>query len=153
MAKTLVFRNAPTTGLASIVGTQAELFVDTTLNTVVVMDGVTSGGTTLARNADVQSLSSVTATNIATVSSNAYIAATTKATSSTFGIVRADGTSVLVTGGVISIATVQTDGTSISSVAGVLKISTSSNGFGIRTISTSTPTGGSNGDIWLQVTS
>jgi len=92
MAKTLIFRNAPTTGLASIVGSQAELFVDTTLNTVVVMDGVTSGGTTLARNADLN-----------TVSSNAYIAATTKATSSTFGIVRADGTSVLITSGVISI--------------------------------------------------
>lgn len=141
MAKTLIFRNATTTGLASVVGTLAELWVDTTLKTVVVMDGVTSGGTTLARNAD-----------LVTVSSNAYIAATTKATSSTFGIVRADGTSVLVTGGVISIATVQTDGTSISSVAGILKIATSSNGFGIRTISTSTPTGGSNGDIWLQVT-
>ena len=92
MAKTLIFRNAPTTGLASIVGSQAELFVDTTLKTVVVMDGVTSGGTTLARNADLN-----------TVSSNAYIAATTKATSSTFGIVRADGTSVLITSGVISI--------------------------------------------------
>lgn len=99
MAKTLIFRNAPTTGLASIVGSQAELFVDTTLKTVVVMDGVTSGGTTLARNADVQTLSSVTATNLATLSS----VAATKATSSTFGIVRADGTSVLITSGVISI--------------------------------------------------
>jgi hypothetical protein len=70
MAKTLIFRNATTTGLASVVGTLAELWVDTTLKTVVVMDGVTSGGTTLARNADVQTLSSTTATNIATVSSN-----------------------------------------------------------------------------------
>ena len=134
MAKTLVFRNGPSTSLASITGTQGELFVDTTLNTVVVMDGVTSGGTTLARNADVQTLSSVTATNLATVSSNAFIAATTKATSSVQGIIRVDGTSI----------------TTVT--AGVIAIAVSSNGYGIRTISTSTPTGGSNGDIWLQVT-
>jgi hypothetical protein len=133
MAKTLIFRNASTTGLASVVGTLAELWVDTTLNTVVVMDGVTSGGTTLARNADVQTLSSVTATNIANVSSNAYIAATTRATSSTFGIVRVDGTSL----------------TTVT--AGVIAISTSSNGYGVRTISTSAPSGGADGDIWYQV--
>ena len=58
MAKTLIFRNATTTGLASVVGSLAELWVDTSLKTVVVMDGVTSGGTTLARNADLQSVSS-----------------------------------------------------------------------------------------------
>lgn len=133
MAKTLVFRNAPTTTIATIVGTQAELFVDTTLNTVVVMDGVNSGGTTLARNSDVQTLSSVTATNLATVSSNAFIAATTKATSSVQGIVRVDGTSI------------------VTVTAGVIAIATSSNGYGVRTISTSAPAGGNNGDIWYQV--
>ena len=70
MAKTLIFRNATTTGLASVVGTLAELWVDTTLNTVVVMDGVNSGGTTLARNADLTSLTSSTNFNISTLSSN-----------------------------------------------------------------------------------
>jgi hypothetical protein len=70
MAKTLIFRNATTTGLASVVGTLAELFVDTTLKTVVVMDGITSGGTTLARNADLTSLTSSTNFNISTLSSN-----------------------------------------------------------------------------------
>jgi len=133
MAKTLIFRNATTTGLASVVGTQAELWVDTTLKTVVVMDGVTSGGTTLARNVDVQTLSSVTATNIANVSSSAFIAATTLATSSVQGIIRVDGTSI----------------TTVT--AGVIAIAVSSNGYGIRTVSTSAPTGGNNGDIWLQV--
>jgi hypothetical protein len=133
MAKTLIFRNATTTGLASVVGTQAELWVDTTLKTVVVMDGVTSGGTTLARNADIQNLSSVTATNIANVSSAAFIAATTLATSSVQGIIRVDGTSI----------------TTVT--AGVIAIAVSSNGYGIRIVSTSAPTGGNNGDIWLQV--
>jgi len=133
MAKTLIFRNATTTGLASVVGTLAELWVDTTLKTVVVMDGVTSGGTTLARNADVQNLSSITATNIANVSSAAFIAATTLATSSVQGIIRVDGTSI----------------TTVT--AGVIAIAVSSNGYGIRTVSTSAPTGGNNGDIWLQV--
>jgi hypothetical protein len=75
MAKTLIFRNATTTGLASVVGTQAELWVDTTLKTVVVMDGVTSGGTTLARNADLQSVSS----NLQSVSSNLFSLTTTGA--------------------------------------------------------------------------
>lgn len=122
MAKTLIFRNGPTTSLASVIGAQAELFVDTTLNTVVVMDGVTSGGTTLARNADVLN-----------VSSNAFIAATTKATSSTFGIIRVDGTSL------------------VTVTTGVVAIATSSNGYGVRTISTSAPAGGADGDIWYQV--
>jgi hypothetical protein len=122
MAKTLVFRNGPTTTIATIVGTQAELFVDTTLNTVVVMDGVTSGGTTLARNADVLN-----------VSSNAFIAATTKATSSIFGIIRVDGTSL------------------VTVTTGVVAIAVSSNGYGVRTISTSAPAGGADGDIWYQV--
>jgi hypothetical protein len=97
------------------------------------MDGVTSGGTTLARNVDVQTLSSVTATNIANVSSSAFIAATTLATSSVQGIIRVDGTSI----------------TTVT--AGVIAIAVSSNGYGIRTVSTSAPTGGNNGDIWLQV--
>jgi hypothetical protein len=141
MAKTLIFRNATTTGLASVVGTLAELWVDTTLKTVVVMDGVTSGGTTLARNADVQTLSSTTATNFtsfqsSTTSSIAYLSsvAATRATTSTFGIVRPDNTSIVVTSGIISIAT-------------------SSNGFGVRTIqstSAGVPTGGSSGDIVYQ---
>jgi len=81
-------RRGTTSSLSTILGAPGELFVDTSLVTVVVHDGVTTGGTTLARNADVQTLSSVAAT---------------KATSSIFGIVRADGTSVLITSGVISI--------------------------------------------------
>ena len=122
MAKTLIFRNGPTTSLASVIGAQAELFVDTTLNTVVVMDGVNSGGTTLARNADVLN-----------VSSNAFTAATTKATSSIFGIIRVDGTSL------------------VTVAAGVVAIAVSSNGYGVRTVSTSAPSGGADGDVWYQV--
>jgi hypothetical protein len=137
MAKTLIFRNATTTGLASVVGTQAELWVDTTLKTVVVMDGVTSGGTTLARNADVQTLSSVTATNLATVSSNAFIAATTLMTGSIQGIGRPDTTSL----------------TTVTS--GVIAIATGSNGYGARTVQSSAsgvPSNatGNNGDIIYQ---
>jgi hypothetical protein len=75
----------------------------------------------------------------------------TLATTSNFGAVRPDGTSILITSGVISVSTVQTDGTSVTSIAGILAIATSSNGFGIRTVSTSAPAGGNNGDIWLQV--
>lgn len=137
MAKTLIFRNATTTGLASVVGTLAELWVDTTLKTVVVMDGVTSGGTTLARNADVQTLSSVTATNIANVSSASFIAATTLMTNSIQGIGRPDTTSI----------------TTVTS--GVIAIATGSNGYGARTVQSSAsgvPSNatGNNGDIIYQ---
>ena len=137
MAKTLIFRNGPTTSLASIIGAQAELFVDTTLNTVVVMDGVTSGGTTLARNADVQTLSSVTATNIANVSSQSFIAATTLMTNTVQGIGRPDTTSI----------------TTVTS--GVIAIATGSNGYGARTVQSSAagvPSSGTgnNGDIIYQ---
>jgi hypothetical protein len=73
-------------------------------------------------------LSSVSTSSIAYLSS----VASTKATTSTYGVVKADGTSIAISGGLINIAT-------------------SSNGFGIRTISTSNPSGGSTGDIWYKI--
>lgn len=133
MTRIVQFRRNTTSAVAAILGAPGELIVDTTLNTLTVHDGVTTGGTTLATQAYAQNAAPV-------------------ATTSILGKVRPDGTSVLVTGGVISVATVQTDGTSISSIAGILRIATSSNGFGIRTISTSSPSGSANeGDIWYQV--
>jgi hypothetical protein len=125
-------RRGTTSSLSTILGAPGELFVDTSLVTVVVHDGVTTGGVTLATQSYAQSAAPV-------------------ATTSILGKVRPDGTSVLITSGVISVATVQTDGTSISSIAGILRIATSSNGFGLRTVSTSAPAGGSHGDIWYQV--
>jgi hypothetical protein len=111
-------RRGTTSSLSTILGAPGELFVDTSLVTVVVHDGVTTGGTTLARNADVQTLSSVAAT---------------KATSSIFGIIRVDGTSL------------------VTVAAGVVAIAVSSNGYGVRTVSTSAPAGGADGDVWYQV--
>jgi hypothetical protein len=131
MSRIVQHRRGTTTSLSTILGAPGELFVDTSLVTVVVHDGVTTGGTTLATQSYAQSAAPI-------------------ATTSILGKVRPDGTSVLVTGGVISVATVQTDGTSISSIAGILRIATSSNGFGARTISTGNPTGGNDGDIWYK---
>jgi hypothetical protein len=48
MAKTLQFRRGTTEELSSVTGSVGELFVDTTKETVVVMDGSTAGGTSLA---------------------------------------------------------------------------------------------------------
>ena len=67
-----------------------------------------------------------------------------------FRSVRADGTSILVTSGVIS-ANVRGDNTSIVVNSGIIQAATSSNGYGTRTISTGTPSGGNPGDIWYQV--
>ena len=138
MTRIVQHRRGTTTSLSTILGAPGELFVDTSLVTVVVHDGVTTGGVTLARNADVQTLSSTTATNFtsfqsSTTSSIAYLSsvAATKATSSVFGVMRTDGTSLL-------------------AVAGLVIPAVSSNGFGARTISTGAPTGGNDGDIWYK---
>lgn len=48
MPKILQFRTGDTSSLATTLGAQAELFVDTSKVTIVVMDGVTTGGTVLA---------------------------------------------------------------------------------------------------------
>jgi len=95
-----------------------------------------------------------------------------KATSSFLGTVRPDGTTILVdSSGTISVVpvttatssatgTVRPDNTSITVAGGVIAVSssyvtlvTSSNGFGARTIqstSAGVPTGGSDGDIVYQ---
>jgi hypothetical protein len=65
-------RRGTTSGLATILGAPGELFVDTSLVTVVVMDGVTTGGVTLARNADLTAINST----VNTVSSNILAAHT-----------------------------------------------------------------------------
>jgi hypothetical protein len=49
MAKTLQFRRGTTSELSSVTGAVGELFVDTTKDTVVVMDGSTAGGFPLQR--------------------------------------------------------------------------------------------------------
>jgi len=53
MPKTLQFRRDTTANLAAVTGSIGELFVDTTKDTVVVMDGSTAGGFPLAKFTDV----------------------------------------------------------------------------------------------------
>ena len=84
------------------------------------------------------------------------------ATSSFVGVVRVDGTSIFVdSNGTLSVpvipvattavaGTVRPDGTSIAISGGLISIATSSNGFGVRTISTGDPSGGNDGDIWYK---
>jgi hypothetical protein len=97
-------RRGTTSSLSTILGAPGELFVDTSLVTVVVHDGVTTGGVTLATQSYAQSAAPV-------------------ATSSILGKVRPDGTSVLITNGVISVG-VTTTGT--TSVAGILQVDNTS---------------------------
>jgi hypothetical protein len=70
MTRIVQHRRGTTSSLSTILGAPGELFVDTSLVTVVVHDGVTTGGVTLARNADLTSLTSSTNFNISTLSSN-----------------------------------------------------------------------------------
>jgi hypothetical protein len=69
MARIVQFRRGTTTSLSTILGAPGELFVNTSLVTVVVHDGITTGGTTLARNADLTSLSSNVNTRLTNVTS------------------------------------------------------------------------------------
>ena len=69
MARIVQFRRGTTTSLSTILGAPGELFVDTSLVTMVVHDGVTTGGVTLARNADVNTrITNVTSQTITTTS-------------------------------------------------------------------------------------
>jgi hypothetical protein len=119
MTRIVQHRRGTTSGLASILGAPGELFVDTSLVTVVVHDGVTTGGVTLARNADLTTINSTVNTvssNLNTLSSNTWRNATT----SILGLVKADGTGILINAGTISIGRYNTRatslGTSVSSV-------------------------------------
>lgn len=81
MAKIVQHRRGTTSSLLGILGLAGEIFVDTSLVTIFVHDGVTTGGTRLARMTDLAVL----------------------ATSSNSGTVKVDGTSILVTSGTISV--------------------------------------------------
>lgn len=66
MAKTLQFRRGTTAELASVTGAVGELFVDTTKDTVVVMDGSTAGGYPLQKEL-------VSGTSIKTINSTSLL--------------------------------------------------------------------------------
>jgi len=63
MAQTLQFRRGTTSELSSITGSVGELFVNTEKDTVVVMDGSTSGGFELTQNNATQTLTNKTLTS------------------------------------------------------------------------------------------
>src|SRR5210317_2119419 len=70
MAKTLQFRRGTTSELSSVTGSVGELFVNTEKDTIVVMDGSTSGGFELTQNNATQTLTNKTLTSpvISTIS-------------------------------------------------------------------------------------
>ena len=123
MSKTLQFRRDTTANLSSTAGSAGEIFIDTTKNTVVVMDSATPGGTPLATETFVTSalLRASTTSQLGTVridGTSIVISSGTisvpVASSSQTGIVRADGTSILVTSGVLSLGTTWTTSINVS---------------------------------------
>jgi len=115
MPRVIQQRRGSTSGISSILGAAGELFVDTSLVTVVVHDGVTTGGTTLARNADLTNLTSSTNSSISYLSS----VAATKATNTSLGIVQGNNTSILINNGIATLG---------SSITASWTIAQSSNG-------------------------
>jgi hypothetical protein len=69
MPKILQFRRDTTSALATTLGAEGEIFVDLDQQTLVVMDGTTTGGTVLAKAADLSAVSSNLASVSSTVSS------------------------------------------------------------------------------------
>jgi hypothetical protein len=94
MAKIVKHRRGTTAELSGVVGDVGEIFIDTIKRTVVVMDPTIPGGVPLATEAAIAS----------------------GATTTSLGTVRVDGTSVLVTAGLISVNT--TFGTSLAIFGG-----------------------------------
>jgi len=123
MSKILQFRRGTTSSLSIQAGNIGELFVDTTKNTVVVMDSATLGGTPLATEAFVTSALLRTATTSLTgtvkidgtsITIGSGTISVPVGSSSQTGIVRADGTSILVTSGVLSLSTTWTTSINVS---------------------------------------
>ena len=75
MPKTLQFRRGTTSELSTVTGAVGELFVDTTKDTVVVMDGTTAGGTPLATEANLAAKQAtlVSGTNIKTINGTSIL--------------------------------------------------------------------------------
>ena len=111
MEKIVQHRRGRTADIASTLGAVGEIFVDTSLVTVVVMDGATLGGTPLATENFVTSalLRSATTSLQGTVKVDGTSITVTSgliavplASSSQIGVVRADGTSIVISSGVLS---------------------------------------------------
>ena len=81
MPRILQHRRDTTSALATVVGAEGEFFMDTELKTIVVMDGVTTGGTVLAKQTDLNTISS----NLNTVSSNLNTVSSVAATRASTG--------------------------------------------------------------------
>lgn len=62
-------------------------------------------------------------------------------------------TTVAATTAFVTTAITNAAGTGLTYNSGALDISSTSNGYGSRTVSTSAPSGGSDGDIWYKVSS
>lgn len=62
-------------------------------------------------------------------------------------------TTVAATTAFVTTAITNAAGTGLTHNSGALDISSTSNGYGTRTVSTSAPSGGSDGDIWYKVSS
>lgn len=100
MAKTLQFRRGTTTELSTIAGAVGELFVDTTKDTVVVMDGSTAGGFPLAKESDVTALTSSISGKANTSDVNTALAGKQATLVSGTNIKTVNGTSILGSGNI-----------------------------------------------------
>ena len=177
MAKIIKFRRGTTAELSAQSGVEAELFVDTNKETLVVMDGLTPGGYPLARESQVTSVSSTLTTNYtAAISSNSSIITTNytssisnvssvlttnyKAADSSLSSTLTTNYTAAITAATGSLGTMSTQNAGAVAVTGGTITGTTinsnvvgANSVGARTIqstSAGVPTGGSSGDIVYQ---
>lgn len=120
MARIVQHRRGSTADLAGITGAVAELFVDTSKTTVVVMDGATPGGVPLATETSVtNSVSSINA-SIATVSSDLASAQVSIGEVSSVAVAAASA----VSGAIVTINSVSSNLASLSSVVAGITVPT-----------------------------
>jgi hypothetical protein len=94
MPRILQHRRDSTSGLANTLGAEGEFFYDITNKTIVVMDGTTTGGTVLAKVADLSAVSSTVASVSSTVAS---VSSTVASVSSTLASVSSTVSALTVT--------------------------------------------------------
>ena len=170
-ASTIVARDASgnfsaNTITADLTGTAANATVLETARTIAITGGATGTATSFDGSANVSI--NVTALNVSTASAGTLGVArggTGASTLNAEAVVVGNGTSavkfvapgtsgnVLTSNGSAWASTALSAGGGISISGNQISIDSASNGFGTRTISTLTPSGGSAGDIWYRVSS
>lgn len=147
MPKRVQFRRGTTSQHTSFTGAVGEITVDTTKNTVVVHNGSLAGGFPLAKEVNANLIGNASITGALSVQNS--ITSTSVTTSSFLSSPSLVATTVTTSNSVIATNVIVSGATTLSSGL-VYTTAGTSNAYGTRTTSNTTPSGGSDGDLHFQ---